>query len=62
MIIGRENTSKELSDQEYLSTKIQPCLSSMTIELLKTKPAEPIPAMIGFFNKIALEQDIKQKM
>lgn len=55
MIIGRENTEKELAAQQYLIEKIQPCLSEMTSILLKSKPADPLPTMISVFDKMAME-------
>lgn len=62
MIIGRPNSERELQDQEYLTTKIQPTLSAMTMKLLETKPADPIPTMISVLNAMAIEDDIKIKM
>jgi hypothetical protein len=55
MIIGRENTERELQAQQYLVEKIHPCLSELTQELLKSKPQEPIPAMITVLNNMALQ-------
>ena len=42
--------------------KVQPCLSQMTDELLKTKPKDPVPAMIDVLNRMATEAHIKRAM
>jgi len=34
----------------------------MTMKLLETKPADPVPTMIHALNAMAVEADIKQKM
>ena len=34
----------------------------MTMKLLETKPADPIPTMINVLNSMAVEADIKQEM
>jgi hypothetical protein len=62
MIIGRENTEKELNAQAFLMEKVQPCLSQMTDELLKSKPKDPVPAMIEVLNRMATEAHIKRAM
>jgi hypothetical protein len=34
----------------------------MTMKLLETKPADPVPTMINVLNAMAVEEDIKIKM
>ena len=55
MIIGRKNTRIELETQRYLNEKVQPCLSQITLELLKTKPVDPVPTMIHILDEMAKE-------
>jgi len=62
MIIGRPNTQREKQDQEYLITSIQPTLSALTMKLLETKPADPVPTMVNFLNAMATEAEVKLKV
>ena len=56
MIISRTNTRIELETQRYLNEKVQPCLSQITLELLKTKPVDSVPTMIHILDEIAKDK------
>ena len=55
MIVGRENSSKELDQQEYMEQKIQPVISKIVLNLLETKPENPVPQLYSVLDNMADE-------
>ena len=43
MINGRENSKDELVKQAYMTSQIQHVVSKVVMELLETKPEDPMP-------------------
>ena len=52
MIVGRPQKKSERNQQAYLTEKISPLTSQLVIDILETKPADPIPKMYNILTKI----------
>lgn len=61
MIVGRTNTSREVAQQEYMEQKIQPAISKIVLNLLETKPENPIPQLYAVLDSMA-EEARKEKV
>ena len=58
MIIGRRNRKAEVERQDYMHSKLQPIISEMVMELLQTKPEDPVPLMVEILEKQATKAEI----
>ena len=56
MINGRPNAKSELAQQRYMSDKIQPVVSQVVMELLETKPKDPVPKMYNILHRMTEER------
>ena len=55
MINGRENSKDELVKQAYMKSQIQPVVSKVVMELLETKPEDPMPQMYNILHRMTEE-------
>ena len=52
MIVGRPQKKSERNQQAYLMEEISPLTSQLVMDILETKPADPIPKMYNILTKI----------
>ena len=55
MINGRPNLKNELNQQQYLAEKIQPVVSQVVMEVLETKPRDPISRIYNIVHRMTEE-------
>ena len=57
MIIGRPQHKSEHKQQQYMVEHIQPLTSTIVMEILETKPADPIPKMYNLLHRITEKRE-----